>query len=151
LATQTKSSAGKRDTAFVPSVEETIERIRALNEKILESGKTMGGAWLDTYEKALHNVLDFETQVANASELDWVSAVAKAQAEFVTDITSAYTKAARELLSRTHRQGSGQACRRRPRPCCRGAWVHVRSTQSPRRQSLRMPIYRHVQLSARKP
>jgi hypothetical protein len=95
MATQTKSSKGK----FMPAVEETIERIRSFNEKILESGKTVGGAWLDTYEKAQRSVLDFETQVANASELDSVSAVAKAQAEFVTDITSAYTKVARELLS----------------------------------------------------
>ena len=95
MATQTKSSKGK----FMPAVEETIQRIRSFNEKILESGKTAGGAWLDTYEKAQRSVLDFETQVANASELDSVSAVAKAQAEFVTDITSAYTKVARELLS----------------------------------------------------
>lgn len=93
MATQSKGG-----NAFAPSVEETIERIRTLNDKIIEAAKSMGGAWLDTYEKALHNVLDFQTQVANASQLDWVSAIAKAQAQLVADATSAYTKAARELL-----------------------------------------------------
>lgn len=93
-----QNSTSKSQNAFTPSVEETTERIRGLNEKIIESSKTAGGASLDAYEKALRNMLDFESQVADASQLDWVTAVAKAHTQFVSDVTSAYTKAARELL-----------------------------------------------------
>jgi hypothetical protein len=94
MATEQNSGSAN----VTPSVEEITERIRTLNDQIIDAAKSTGGAWLDTYEKALHNVLDFQTQVANASQLEWVSAIALAQAQFVTDVTTAYTKAARELL-----------------------------------------------------
>ncbi|MEB3022142.1 hypothetical protein [[Mycobacterium] crassicus] len=92
----------EKDTASagsaIPSFEETTDRIRAINEKILEAGKSAGSAWLDAYEKSLTNLLAFENQAAGASQSDWIAALAKAHTDFVANITSAYTQAARELL-----------------------------------------------------
>jgi hypothetical protein len=79
--------------------EDAAERIRDLNERIIESSKAAGLTSLDAYEKALKSLVDFEQKVAGASQLDWVSALASTYATFVQDVSSAYTKAARDLLS----------------------------------------------------
>lgn len=79
--------------------EEAAKRIRDLNERLIESSKAAGLTTLDSYEKALKSLLDFEQKVAGASQLDWVSAIASTYAMFVQDVSAAYTKAARDLLS----------------------------------------------------
>jgi GTP cyclohydrolase III len=79
--------------------EEAADRIRNLNERLIESAKTAGNTTLDAYEKALRSLVDFEEKVAGASQLEWVSALAQTHAAFVRDVSSAYTRAARELLS----------------------------------------------------
>jgi len=80
------------------SAEETADRIRALNEKLIDATKNAGGASLDAYEKALTSLLDFENKVAGGTQLEWISALAKSHTDFVSEVTSAYTKAARDLL-----------------------------------------------------
>lgn len=82
----------------ITSIEETTDRIRAINEKTIEAGKTAGSAWWDAYEKSLSNFLAFENQAAGASQSDLISALAKAHTDFIANITNAYTKAARDLL-----------------------------------------------------
>jgi hypothetical protein len=79
--------------------EEAAQRIRDLNERLIESAKSAGNTTLDAYEKALKSLVDFEEKVAGASQLEWVSALAQTHAAFVRDVSAAYTKAARELLS----------------------------------------------------
>jgi hypothetical protein len=79
--------------------EDAAQRIRDLNERIIESSKAAGRTTIDAYEKALTSIVDFEQKVAGASQLDWVSALATTYTTFVQDVSSAYTKAARDLLS----------------------------------------------------
>ena len=79
--------------------EEAAERIRELNERLIEGAKAAGNTTLDAYEKALKSLVDFEEKVAGASQLEWVSALAQTHAAFVRDVSAAYTKAARELFS----------------------------------------------------
>jgi hypothetical protein len=79
--------------------EDAAQRIRDLNERIIESSKAAGLTTIDAYEKALTSIVDFEQKVAGASQLDWVSALAATYTTFVQDVSSAYTKAARDLLS----------------------------------------------------
>jgi hypothetical protein len=83
------------DTA---SYEKTITHIRELNERMIESSKSAGRAALDAYEKALQSMIDFEKQMANASQLDWVSALANTHAQFIKDVSASYIEAARESL-----------------------------------------------------
>jgi hypothetical protein len=80
------------------AVEDTIKRIEEMNRRMIESSKSAGLVALDAYEKALQSMLEFQEKVAGASQLDWVSALASAHAQFVGDISAAYIKAARESL-----------------------------------------------------
>jgi hypothetical protein len=99
MATATENPAEASNSAFdLPSIEEATQRIRDLNERLIESSKSAGLVTLDAYEKALQSLVDFEEKVASASQLDWVSALATTHAKFIADVSASYTKAARELL-----------------------------------------------------
>jgi len=80
------------------AVDEAAQRIRDLTEQFIEAAKKAGNASLDTYEKSLRGLVDFEERAAGASQLDWVSSIAAAHAKFVQDVSAAYVSAARELL-----------------------------------------------------
>jgi predicted RNA-binding Zn ribbon-like protein len=95
-------TAPKLDIPFAPdlaSYEEAAARIRELNERLIASSKAAGSTTLEAYEKALESMLGLEEKVAGASQLEWVSAIAQTHAKVVRDISSAYAKAAREMLS----------------------------------------------------
>ena len=84
------------------SYEEAAARIRDLNNRIIERLKAAGSTALEAYEKALEELIGLEEKVAHASQLEWVSAIAQMHAKVVRDISGAYTKATRELLSGAH-------------------------------------------------
>jgi hypothetical protein len=95
---QQNNTSASNPVFDLPSVEEATQRIRDLNERLIESSKSAGLVTLDAYEKALQSLVDFEEKVASASQLDWVSALATTHAKFITDLSTSYTKAAREVL-----------------------------------------------------
>jgi hypothetical protein len=100
MATQSKPTTDAPAFGIdLGAAEQAAQRIRDLNERLIESSKSAGLVTLDAYEKALASMVDFEEKVANASQLEWVSALAGTHAKFVTEISAAYTKAAREVLS----------------------------------------------------
>ena len=100
MTTATKQSkpADAKTTFEFPSVEETTQRMRDLNERLIDSSKSAGLVALDTFEKAMHSFEEFEQQIASASQLDWVSEAAKTHSKFVSEMTSSYTEAVRDLL-----------------------------------------------------
>ena len=100
MATATaQSKTTTPDAGFeFPSVEETTQRIRDLNERLIESSKSAGVVALDAYEETLQSLADFEQKVAKASQLDWVTAVAATHAKFISDLSTSYTTAVREQL-----------------------------------------------------
>ncbi|MDT5065250.1 MAG: hypothetical protein QOK02_1405 [Mycobacterium sp.] len=100
MTTTTKQSAAdKLNTTFeFPSVEEATQRMRDLNQRIIDSSKSAGLVALDTFEKAMHSVEEFQQQITSASQLDWMSEAAKTQSKFVSEMTSSYTAAVRDLL-----------------------------------------------------
>jgi hypothetical protein len=83
---------------FDVDFEAATERIRGLNEKVLTAAKQTGTMTIDTYEQTLNSLLDFSQKAADSTKVDWVSALAKSQASAITEVTNAYTMAARELL-----------------------------------------------------
>ena len=80
------------------AVNDTTERIRDLNERILTAGKKSGGAYLDAYEKALQSIAEYQEQVAKQTDVEWVSTVVDAQARFTRELTKVYVSTTRELL-----------------------------------------------------
>jgi len=92
------STASKQTPDLSRGFDVAADRIRALNEKLIDTAKKGGTASLDAYETGLTNFVDFQQKVAGASQLDWVSAVVQAQTDFLTEVSAAYTSAAREVL-----------------------------------------------------
>ena len=78
--------------------EKTIERIRELNEQILEAGKQWGQSFLDAYEQSMRTFADFTAQSGQSTDVEWISQVAKAQADFTREVTRQATEAARRML-----------------------------------------------------
>jgi pantothenate kinase type III len=88
----------KQTNDFTEGFGAAAERYRAINEKLVETGKKTANAALDGYEKTVASYVDFRQQFAEATQLDWVSTVVKAQNEFVTEVNAAYLSAARDVL-----------------------------------------------------
>lgn len=83
---------------FEVDFEAATERIRELNEKVLAAAKQTGTISLDTYEQTVNSLLDFSQKAADSTKVDWFSEFTKSQASIITEVTNAYTKAARDLL-----------------------------------------------------
>jgi hypothetical protein len=102
-----KSSAGsgtrtRRATtqakAAEPGAEAAAERIREVNERIIDAGKRAGLGTLDIYESTLKAVADSLERGPGSSDIDWISNIATAQANFIRDVTKAWASAARQAI-----------------------------------------------------
>ena len=92
------TTATKQVNDFTEGFGEAAERYRAINEKLVETGKKTANAAIDGYEKTVASYVDFRQQFAEATQLDWVSTVVKAQNDFITEVSAAYTTAVRDVL-----------------------------------------------------
>jgi hypothetical protein len=95
------SSAGAKSdgaAAVDPRVEAVAQRIRKLNERIIEEGKSAGVATLSSYEKALKAIAGSIERGPGKSDIEWISSLATTQARFIRDVTEAWTSAARGML-----------------------------------------------------
>ena len=102
--TSSKASSGPAAAAAAaaaaadPRLEAAAERVRKLNERIIEAGKTAGEGALTNYEKALKTIAATLERGPGSSDVEWISSLATAQAKFIRDVTAAWTKAARDML-----------------------------------------------------
>jgi hypothetical protein len=85
-------------TATKTQTEATTERIRDVNERILDAGKKAGNAYLDAYEKTLQSIADYQETAAKQTDVEWISTVVDAQARFTRELTKVYVSTGRELL-----------------------------------------------------
>jgi hypothetical protein len=74
------------------------QRVRKLNERIIEESKSAGEATLTAYEKALKAIAGSLERGPGKSDVEWVSALATTQAKWIRDVTTAWTSAARGML-----------------------------------------------------
>ena len=81
-----------------PGVEAAAERIRELNERIIDMGKRAGRGTLDVYESTLKAVANSLERGPGSSDIEWVSSIATAQANFIRDLTKALSSEARKAL-----------------------------------------------------
>ena len=79
-------------------IDAAAERIRELNEQILDFGRKAGVQFLDAYESTLKTFADYQDKVADQSQVEWVASIARAQANFTREVSAAYAESARELL-----------------------------------------------------
>ena len=79
-------------------VEAIAERVRKLNEKIIDFGREAGENTLTSYEKALKTIASGISQSPAKDEIEWITHLAASQAKFVREITDSWAKAARDRL-----------------------------------------------------
>lgn len=91
MATATQNKASK-------DIDAAAERIRELNEQILDFGRKAGVQFLEAYETTLKTYADYQDKVADQSQVEWVASIARAQANFTREVTRVYTSSARDLL-----------------------------------------------------
>ena len=75
-----------------------FQRLRKLNERIIEAGKDAGETTLASYEKALKTIASTIERGPGSSDVEWISSLATAQAKFIRDVTASWTSAARKML-----------------------------------------------------
>jgi len=93
-STKAKASASSPEARL----EAAAERLRKLNERIIEAGKQTGESTLSSYEKALKAIAGAVERGPGTSDIDWISHLATTQAKFIRDVTQAWTSAARDML-----------------------------------------------------
>ena len=81
-----------------PRVEAVAQRVRKLNERIIEVGREAGETTLAAYERALKAIATSMERGAGRSDIEWVSQLMTAQAKFIRDVTSNVASAARGAL-----------------------------------------------------
>jgi hypothetical protein len=92
-ATSTKSNTA------LPDFEAATERAREANDRLLEAGRKVSGAYLDGVEKYVANVAQFERKLAAQSQVDAVASMLGAHADLTEEITKVSISAARELIT----------------------------------------------------
>ena len=90
MATETGKDKGSSD--------DPVERIRALNEQVLSSGKEWGQGFLDAYEQSIQSFADFQERAVEGTDTSSLTQMAKAQADFTREVTKISTEAARKML-----------------------------------------------------
>jgi hypothetical protein len=75
------------------------EHITELNERFVEAGKRAGNLYLDSYDKLVEGVTSIQQKLADQSQNDAVKSVVATQVDVTRHLASAYTSAARELIS----------------------------------------------------
>ena len=91
MAAQTESKTARDADA-------AAERIRELNEQVLDFGRKAGVSFLEGYENVLKTWAEYQDKVADSSQVEWIASIARAQANFTREITRVYTSSARDLL-----------------------------------------------------
>jgi hypothetical protein len=104
-ANSSRSAGGARSTKATASpgspdarLEAAAQRLRTLNERIIEAGKQTGESTLSSYETALNAIAGTVERGPGTSDIDWISQLAMTQAKFIRDVTDAWTSAARGML-----------------------------------------------------
>ncbi|HEX6023263.1 MAG TPA: hypothetical protein VFZ00_14805 [Solirubrobacter sp.] len=78
--------------------EQVTERVREYSDRAIDASKKLSGTLLDSYEKYVVTLADVTQKAGEATNVEWISAAASAQAGITKEMTKAYASAARELL-----------------------------------------------------
>jgi hypothetical protein len=92
------AGAAQAASAAEARVEAVAQRVRKLNERIIDESKSAGEATLTAYEKALKAIAASLERGPGKSDVEWISALATTQAKWIRDVTTAWTDAARGML-----------------------------------------------------
>ena len=92
MATQTTTKNTNDD------LEQVSERVREYNDKAVDASKKLSGTIVDSYEKYVLAFADAGQRAGEATNNEWFSTAASAQAGMTREVTKAYASAVRDLL-----------------------------------------------------
>jgi hypothetical protein len=93
----------------VSTFESAADRVRDLNERVIESSQKAGTASLEAYARLLERVAEFQEHAGRRGS-EWLSAFGHAQATFTRELAEALPAAARDVSQRA-RDAAGSAQR----------------------------------------
>jgi hypothetical protein len=93
----------------IATFESAADRVRDLNERVIESSQKAGTASLEAYARLLERVAEFQEQAGRRGS-EWLSAFGHAQATFTRELAEALPAAARDVSQRA-REAAGSAHR----------------------------------------
>ena len=82
------------------TTEAAADRFREISDRMADESRQVGFTSIDAYEKSFKGVADLQHKLARNSQVEWVSTVLDAQADFTRSVTEAYASAGRELLTK---------------------------------------------------
>jgi hypothetical protein len=83
---------------FPHDPQEIVASLREQNEQILAASRRTRLDLVESCEQALSALADSREKLADASEIEWLSRVLRAQADFTREIAEASSKFARDVL-----------------------------------------------------
>jgi hypothetical protein len=97
MATQTTQTKSAERAA--ERVIESHAAAAELQDKAVAESKKARAAHLASYEELVLSLADSYEKAAGATEVEWVTRIATAQADVTRELTRAYTSAARALVA----------------------------------------------------
>ena len=94
----TTSNQTNQRRTFVPDLEAANERLWDANDRLLEAGRKVTGAYLDGIESYVASVTQFERQLGAQAPGEGFGSFLNAHAGLTEDVTKASVAAARELI-----------------------------------------------------
>ena len=87
-----------QENTATQQAEAAAERIRQLNERVLEFGKKAGVQFLEAYESNMKTFADYGDKFADSAQAEWVATAVRAQTDFTRELTKLYSTATRDAL-----------------------------------------------------
>ena len=101
-STKSTGARGRASSASTAAAEAQLEaaaqRLRKLNERIIQAGREAGETTLTNYEKALKTIASTIERGPGSSDIEWVANLASAQAKFIREMLAPLTERARKAL-----------------------------------------------------
>ena len=94
MATTTSKSK-----TFTPDFEAATERALEANERLTKAGRTVTTAYLDSVEKYVDGLAEFERKLGEQSKVELVADLFNAHAQISQDLTKAGVRVAREFIA----------------------------------------------------
>lgn len=83
----------------IPDFETASQRATEVNERVVDAGRKITGAYLDGIEKYVAGLAQFERKIAEQSQVEAISTLLETHAKVTEEIVKASVSAAREFVT----------------------------------------------------
>ena len=83
---------------FLQDADETVRQVKEFSDHMIELTRKNGLAWLEAYERVLDRMLRLQECAAASTQIEWINALASANADFTREMSTVYVRTVREQL-----------------------------------------------------